>query len=545
MEERILGILEKLTAIRSVSETEAEKEAAAFLRGYIRGIPYFADRGEQAGVFAIEGDPWRRGVVWALVKGVSAKTVVLLGHYDVVDAAEPGVPVDSGFVDRLFTMTEKDGWIYGRGVADMKGGIAINLDFIEEYAEKPAGFNLLFVAVPDEEAFSLGARKMSALLTRLRDSFQLEYTLLIDTEPSRRKDGRHILSTGGAGKILPTILVQGKSVHAGECFSALNPVSVLAELQRETDLSPAFCDVCGNEASLPPVWPYLRGLKENYDATLPAFAAGYMSVLTFSTPPAQIMEKVRAATETAFVAAIGQIHTREQQYAALQQSVAVRMRDFPYAVFTWQEMIDYCKKMRGKESDDFLQKKYEKYGGLIQTGALNHPKATIEYMKDLVTFSGIETPLALIAFSAPIYPAMSSAFIENTSIEGAFINGQAAFFGSTIIEDLAAKLRAYSLDRYGIDIETERYDLSLSDISYTAKDRNFNAVGFAENAPLWGSVYEVPFAKIASLNIPSILLGPHGKAFHEADERVEKCDLCERIPALIRFAAETVAGGKQ
>ncbi|MDR1230653.1 MAG: hypothetical protein LBK61_04540 [Spirochaetaceae bacterium] len=88
-------------------------------------------------------------------------------------------------------------------------------------------------------------------------------------------------------------------------------------------------------------------------------------------------------------------------------------------------------------------------------------------------------------------------------------------------------------------MENERYDLSLSDISYTAKDRNFNADGFAENAPLWGPLYDVPFAEIASLNIPSILLGPQGYALHEADERVDKHDLCERIPALLRFAAKT------
>jgi hypothetical protein len=40
MKERIIGILEKLTAIRSVSETAEERAAAAFLRGYIRGILY-------------------------------------------------------------------------------------------------------------------------------------------------------------------------------------------------------------------------------------------------------------------------------------------------------------------------------------------------------------------------------------------------------------------------------------------------------------------------------------------------------------------------
>jgi arginine utilization protein RocB len=221
---------------------------------------------------------------------------------------------------------------------------------------------------------------------------------------------------------------------------------------------------------------------------------------------------------------------------ALQEKAA---RDFPYTVSTWRELAAFCEKTRGAETASFLRAKYEEYARRIKRGELNYPGATIAYMKDLIMFSGIKDPLALISFSPPVYPAMSSAFVGSAFIEDAFVKGK-----DTFIDGLFAKIRNYSRERFGVDVEHERYDLSLSDISYTAIDQNFSAEGFVENTPLWGPAYSVPFAEIASLNIPSLLLGPHGEAIHEAGECVEKHDLCERIPALIRFAAETAAGWK-
>ncbi|NLA90070.1 MAG: M20/M25/M40 family metallo-hydrolase, partial [Synergistaceae bacterium] len=96
---------------------------------------------------------------------------IITGHYDVVDAEAYGPLKDLAFSplelprragelelpEEARKDLESGEYLFGRGVSDMKGGIALMMAFLAEAARKgdfPA--NLLFLAVPDEENTSAG-----------------------------------------------------------------------------------------------------------------------------------------------------------------------------------------------------------------------------------------------------------------------------------------------------------------------------------------------------------------------------------------------------
>jgi succinyl-diaminopimelate desuccinylase len=89
-----------------------------------------------------EGGP-RPNLLATLHHG-AGPTIHLNGHYDVV-------PVGNNWTTDPFGGELRDGWIYGRGAADMKSGLAAQVIAVE--ALRRVGFKGTIVqsAVPDEE----------------------------------------------------------------------------------------------------------------------------------------------------------------------------------------------------------------------------------------------------------------------------------------------------------------------------------------------------------------------------------------------------------
>ncbi|HTI48417.1 MAG TPA: acetylornithine deacetylase [Casimicrobiaceae bacterium] len=82
--------------------------------------------------------------------------VVLSGHTDVVPV--DGQPWDSD----PFTVTHKDGRLYGRGVADMKSFSAIGLAFVPRFLARGLRKPLHFALSYDEEVGCIGVRRLIA-----------------------------------------------------------------------------------------------------------------------------------------------------------------------------------------------------------------------------------------------------------------------------------------------------------------------------------------------------------------------------------------------
>ncbi|MEO7001112.1 MAG: M20/M25/M40 family metallo-hydrolase, partial [Ktedonobacterales bacterium] len=165
-----------------------------------------ADAYDEIGLDALPDDaPYHRQNAYAFVRGASPQTIVLLGHFDVVGVDDYGALRDFAFdpealsqgeaLARLIAITPGLGddlaahpgdWLLGRGVVDMKSGVAANIAVLRRIvALKRAGrlpISALLLATPDEENESAGVLQGVRLLLRLREQHILDYLGAINTD---------------------------------------------------------------------------------------------------------------------------------------------------------------------------------------------------------------------------------------------------------------------------------------------------------------------------------------------------------------------------
>jgi acetylornithine deacetylase len=81
--------------------------------------------------------------------------LVLAGHSDTV-------PYDAGrWQSDPFTLTEKDGKLYGLGATDMKGFFPVIIEAVKPYIDQPFKHPLIVLATADEESSMSGARALA------------------------------------------------------------------------------------------------------------------------------------------------------------------------------------------------------------------------------------------------------------------------------------------------------------------------------------------------------------------------------------------------
>lgn len=534
MEEKIIKILKDLVSIDSFSATENEHKVVEYLYDYMKGMDYFIENPELFGKFDIEDDYLNRQISYGLVRGKSNKTVVLMNHYDVVGIDDYGSIKEYAFdidklPEKLKTINihpeakedlESNEWIFGRGACDMKGGLAIHLACLEEYSKNPdREGNILFISVPDEESYSAGMRGAAKLLNQLKDRYNLDYVLLLDSEPNYRKDGEQIISIGTAGKCMPVVLVQGEKAHISRCFDGLNPIGILSKIFLNTELSLEFSDEFEGEVTVPPTWNYFKDMKVEYDVSIPIRASGYFSVISFSTTPDEILEKLKKISEKAFKEYVEKMKSIYAEYRKLYKYSSEREINYQPVVMTFEELCKYIEEKDRVGFKDYYETLYGEIAEKVKNNEINYPQATIYMMDKVLDYSGINYPVVLLGFAPPYYPAVAS-----NNIKG-WENVTTQYFNF---------LKEYAFNEFEYKLTYENYTVGLSDCSYCAIDKPFDFEKFSLNTPMWGKLYSIDFEAIEKLNIPFLILGPWGKDLHQPTERVHRKSLTRITPALTK-----------
>jgi len=544
LKDRIYEILSQLVAMRSTSYSEKEVEPAIWFYNFFKEIPYFKDHPEDFGLYEIPNDPFGRKIPFGCLVGKKKDAVLLSGHFDVVSTEEYGAAEEWAYditTDTLEKMLadmklndeqrkdlESGEWMWGRGVADMKGGLSIHAALFEEYAKKAEKGELegsiLFMPVCDEESYSTGMRNGAQVIKMFREKYDLDFKLLIDPEPTQDIGGNLNMSIGSIGKIMPAFIVQGKKAHSGHCYDGISSLGIISEIYLATNGSLDFVDTYEDEAAMPPAWFNMRDMKVGYDVSIPQRSYGYVSVLNFYTTPEEYLEKVKKIAHDAMVHQVEKLNNEYQEYKKMNKHETKDKIYYEPLVLGFAELEEQLKKKDGEKFEKFFKETYDKALKEVEEGKSNFPSATIKVMEEVLNYSGITEPCVIIGFAPPYYPPVHADQIKGK--EGT---------GTKVFEFLEKEGQAL-----GQTITHEHYFTGISDLSYSAFTCPFNYESYSMNTPLWGTGYNLDFETIEGNAIPGIIYGPRGKEYHTFTERVNKWNLYEVVPETTRKLIEFV-----
>jgi len=157
--------------------------------------------------------------------GTGAPHITFAGHTDVVPPGE-----ESAWSHGAFSGEVKDGYLYGRGAVDMKGGIACSvaavLQYLADNGGKPKG-SISFLITGDEEAASInGTAKLLKWVADRGDKF--DHCVL--GEPSNQQEMGDCIKVGRRGSQSGTLYVEGLQGHVAYPNRAANPVPDISRL---------------------------------------------------------------------------------------------------------------------------------------------------------------------------------------------------------------------------------------------------------------------------------------------------------------------------
>ena len=158
---------------------------------------------------------------WA-IRGDSGPILCFAGHTDVV----PSGP-ESSWQTPPFEPTIKDGMLYGRGAADMKGSLAAMIVAVEQFVADNPNHNgrIAFLITSDEEGIAAnGTVKVVEWLNEQK--LIPEYCLV--GEPSSSNQCGDTIKNGRRGSLGCTMRIIGQQGHVAYPHLANNPIHVAA-----------------------------------------------------------------------------------------------------------------------------------------------------------------------------------------------------------------------------------------------------------------------------------------------------------------------------
>ncbi len=154
--------------------------------------------------------------------------LALVGHHDVVPPAEQQTTDED--IEGAYVVERRDGRIYGRGSADMKGAVAACLLAFRD-ASVPAGRDLAVASFVGEETGGEGARHA------IDEGFVPDYALIAEGSTNYSKSGVTDVAVAHKGRRASTLVATGASAHASEPAAGENAI------YRACDAVEVVCDL--------------------------------------------------------------------------------------------------------------------------------------------------------------------------------------------------------------------------------------------------------------------------------------------------------------
>lgn len=525
--------LSRLMAAKSISGTAEEIQGAEVILDMLRELDYFKAHSENIFTVPVAGDPLGRYIVAALMcgGGAAGDTVILTGHYDVVDADEFAQLKDIAFDMDAITARigelpmseecrqdyESGDWLFGRGSADMKFGHALIIELLRHYGEDISALkgNLLYVAVCGEETNSEGMLTAAPFLNKLAAERNLHYRALLLSECYLNDDMAHdptrYIHYGATGKVMPLFFCAGKGCHADEPFVGLDANALNSAVYARLAMNADYCEHMRSECTPPAVCLKMKDLKANYSVSIPMYAVSYYNLLTLDLDPEGITERLKALAYDAFSAVLEKRRQDMRRYGQLMPR-PIATRDFEPNVITYAELYAAVK---AEQSD--IDARLAALARTLTEQKAELQDISIELVRCLYEQYSDKRPTIIIAFIPPYYPDV---YIDTADADAHKLLCAA--------EDIIA----YAEKEFGEKLALKDYYMGLSDMSYTGLSEGANHEALFNNLAGANITYNFPMQALKALHVPGIVLGGWGKDFHQSTERLNVPYSFGVVPAL-------------
>ncbi|MCC5992152.1 MAG: M20/M25/M40 family metallo-hydrolase [Rhodobacteraceae bacterium] len=538
---QVLKLAELLVRWPSVGGTAGEAEFAPRLHAHLAQWPCFRANPDDLVLLDSHGSPMTRNLV-AIIRGTGSRALALAGHYDTVaidnyhDLAPLACQPDKllkALLDDLSSrpLTAQEArarddlasgdFVPGRGMLDMKSGLAAGLAVLERFASLPdRQGNLVMLITPDEERESRGMRALRRDLPALMNArgLRIEGAINMDVT-SDQGDGQagRAVYHGSIGKLLPFALVIGQSAHAAYPFEGSSAALIGAEIVRAIEGNAALADTDGGDIAPPPICLEARDLRGGYEVTTPervwlSFNWLYQSG-SAAERFAQFHDLVAGAAEQAQRA----FAAKAADFAALSGTTGTRAEAAAAPILTLAELrARACPDARARAAfAEFEQ-------GLAQIdNPLELSRRLVEWLVDAAQLTG---PAVVVGFAGLHYPParLDPARRRDGALLRAIARAQAA-----LNDDPQARL-----------LHRPHFQ-GISDISFLGQPAQAGAEVVAANTP---AARLVDRPEPDALDFPVVNIGPWGREFHQKLERVYAPYAFQTLPRILALVAAHFLG---
>ncbi|WZL72474.1 M20/M25/M40 family metallo-hydrolase [Clostridiaceae bacterium 35-E11] len=524
LSKRIEELTIDLTSVRSVVGTRDELNISTRIYDIFREMAYYKENSQLLELQDFENDSIGRKNVLAIVKGKkgnSKKTAVLIGHTDTV-----GISDYTGFEEyatKPYELAEKlkqvslpeearkdlnaGNWLFGRGIFDMKCGVATIIAIIENLTKFIDDFegNIVFAAVGDEEGSSAGMLSFVPKLIELQQIHGFKYQAVVDTDymaPRYDGDDNRYIYIGTVGKLMPSFLVVGKETHVGQPYKGLDPNQISSSLITKINSNMAFSDVVEGEVTLPPITLRQRDLKKEYSVQIATKSNLFFNYATHNSTPDQVLAKMKKVAFDVFDEVVKTLNERYEIYC--------KSSGYPYDELPWKARVlsynELYNLVKGELGDALDQKIENLKRNLLQDPSIDERAFTLRIVEEVHSLWSDKNPVIIVYFSPPYYPHI---YVE----------------GKNDKEQNLLNAVSQSIEKLNTDynIVQKKFYPYISDLSFVSAPQDMDVIAnLMENMPAFGSKYNLPLEEMQALNLPVVNIGPFGKDAHQYTERIEK-----------------------
>lgn len=285
---------------------------------------------------------------------------------------------------------------------------------------------------------------------------------------------------------------------------------MLSFLSQQLELNESFIEKIDDEVTPPPVSLMQRDLKEEYSVQTPHAAIAMYNVLYLKQPFNQINEKLLDGAKKAARNAETYVSQKAASFADIGSEFTLPASNIN--VMMYEELYTEAVKRYGQEEitrrQNLLVKQREKGDRDFST----------LLVQDLASMCKDLTPLIVLFYSPPFYPAVSS-------------------HDDPAIKKVMDYVKNYTKTNHAIDLTVSEFFTGLSDLSFVGPASSKSRLQqLTTNMPLQHNGFVFPEDVMEQLTMPILNIGPLGKDPHQWTERLELTYSFEYLPTILTEA---------